>query len=70
MDQELLPYITQSKGSIWGKEKTQHCAKGSKYMLPVCRSSSLTLKLLLLPFAQLGPWAQLVPGQTGSKRKE
>lgn len=26
-------------------------------MLPVCRSSSPVLKLLL-PFAQLGPWAR------------
>lgn len=70
MDQELLPCITQSKGSTWGKEESQHCARGSKYMLPACRSSSPTLKLLLLPFTQLGPWAQLVPGQTRSKRKE
>lgn len=58
------------QGKTWAKEKSQPCAKGSKYMLPACRSSSPTLQLLLLPSAQLRPWAQLVPGQTGSKRKE
>lgn len=69
MERELLPYVTQSKGSAWGKEKSQRCARESKYMLPACRSSSPALKLVL-PFAQPGPWDQLVPGQTGSKRKE
>ena len=55
MDQELLPYITQSKGSTWGKKKSQHCARRGKYMLLACRSSSPTQKLLLNPLLSWGP---------------
>lgn len=33
-DQELLPCITQSKGSTWGKERSQQCARGAN---PCCQ---------------------------------
>lgn len=46
------------------KEEDEHRAQGSECVLPACRSSSPALKLLLLPFAQL------MPSQTVSKRKE
>ena len=62
-------YHTEQGKHMGKKEKSALCQEGQIHAASV-QIQQPNAEAAAEPFAQLGPWAQLVPGQTGSKRKE